>query len=135
VETAKHGISTTTPGDAGAGAIKGAEIGLALGVLATIASLILPGVGFVAGGGALATAIGGLVGTTAAGAIAGGAYGFLKDQGVPEQAAAEYHHAVQGGGAVIAIQIPSGNLDRAAAEQLIAKYGGSNVNSYGGAIA
>jgi hypothetical protein len=77
----------------------------------------------------------GLVGTTAGGAIAGGAYGFLKDQGVPEQAAAGYHRAVQQGGAMIAIQVPSGNVDRAAAEQIISKYGGSDVNSYGAASA
>ena len=50
-------------------------------------------------------------------------------------AAAEYHQAVQQGGAMIALRIPSGNVDRAAAEQILSKYGAANVNSYGGATA
>src|SRR5205085_9990716 len=86
--SAKTGLSTTTPADAGVGAAKGAGIGLGVGVLAALASIFVPGFGLVAGGGALATAIAGAVGTTAAGAIAGGVHGYLKDQGVPEGAIA-----------------------------------------------
>lgn len=80
---AKHGISTTTPEDAGSGAVKGAGIGLGLGAVAAIASLLVPGIGLVTGAGALATALGGAALTAGAGAIAGGVTGYLKDQGVP----------------------------------------------------
>ncbi len=129
-KAAKHGISTTTAGDAEAGAAKGTGIGLGLGVLAAIASLVVPGFGLVLGGGALATAIGGLVGATAAGAVAGGVTGYLKDQGVPDEVVTRYHDAVQQGGAFLAISVPSDKVDAVTAEGIIAKYGASDVNTY-----
>lgn len=128
---AKQGLSTTTPGDAAAGAAKGAGIGLGVGVLAALASLIIPGFGLVAGGGALATAIAGAAGATAAGAVAGGVHGFLKDQGVPDQAALDYDHAVKTGGAVLAITVPSGDVDEATCREILSKYNAQNVNTYG----
>ena len=69
---AKHGISTTTPEDAGEGAVKGTGIGLGVGILASLAALTVPGVGLVLGGGALAAALGATALTAGAGAIAGG---------------------------------------------------------------
>lgn len=127
---AKHGFSTTTAGDAEVGAAKGAGWGLGIGILGIIASLAVPGVGWVAGGGALATAIGGAIGTTVAGAIAGGVTGYLKDQGVPAQVAADYSKNVENGGALLAVNVPSGNVDVGTAEQVLNKYGASNVSSY-----
>src|SRR5258708_2508816 len=61
---AKQGISTTTPQDAGHGAVVGGAVGLGVGALAALGSLFVPGVGVVMGGGALATAIAGAVGAT-----------------------------------------------------------------------
>jgi len=130
-KAAKQGISTTTPGDAAAGAAKGAGIGLGVGILAALASIIVPGFGLVAGGGALATAIAGAAGTTAAGAIAGGVHGYLKDQGVPDQVAVDYDHAVKNGGALLAVTVPSNNVDEATCREILAKYQASNVNTYG----
>ena len=102
VETAaKHGISTTTPEDAGEGAVKGTGWGLGVGILASLAVLAVPGVGLVLGGGALAAALGATALTAGAGAIAGGSIGYLKEQGVPGDAAERYHGAVAGGGAVL----------------------------------
>jgi len=69
--TAEQGITTTTAGDAVSGAAQGAGLGLAAGALAALASIFVPGIGLVVGGGALAIAIAGAAGTTAAGAIAG----------------------------------------------------------------
>jgi len=132
---AKQGISTTTPGDAAAGAAKGAGIGLGVGVLAALASLVIPGFGLVVGGGALATAIAGAAGATAAGAIAGGVHGYLKDQGVPDEVAVDYDNAVKHGGAILALTLPSGNVDEAKAREILAKYHASNVNTYGTAMA
>ena len=127
---AKHGISTTTPEDAGEGAVKGTGIGLGVGILASLAALMVPGVGLVLGGGALAAALGATALTAGAGAIAGGATGYLKDQGVPADAAERYHGTVAGGGAVLSINVPSGDVDQATAESLLSKYGAADVNAY-----
>ncbi len=130
---AKQGLSTTTGADATVGAEKGAGIGLGVGILAAIASMIVPGFGLVAGGGALATAIGGVVGSTVAGGIAGGVTGYLKDQGVPEEAAMRYNDAYQGGGTVLGVTVPSNGIDRETVEQVMHKYGAGNVGAYGSA--
>lgn len=127
---AKHGISTTTPEDAGEGAVKGTGIGLGVGILASLAALTVPGIGLVLGGGALAAALGATALTAGAGAIAGGATGYLKDQGVPHEAAERYHGTVQGGGAVLSVNIPSGDVDQATAEAVLSKYGAADVNAY-----
>lgn len=131
VETAaKHGISTTTPEDAGEGAVKGTGIGLGVGILASLAALTIPGVGLVLGGGALAAALGATALTAGAGAIAGGATGYLKEQGIPADAADRYHGTVTGGGAVLSLSIPSGKVDQGTAEEILAKYGAADVNAY-----
>ncbi len=131
VETAaKHGISTTTPEDAGEGAVKGTGIGLGVGILASLAALTIPGVGLVLGGGALAAALGATALTAGAGAIAGGATGYLKEQGIPAEAADRYHTAVTGGGAVLSLNIPSGKVDQATATEVLSKYGAADVNAY-----
>lgn len=131
VETAaKHGISTTTPEDAGEGAVKGTGIGLGVGILASLAALTIPGVGLVLGGGALAAALGATALTAGAGAIAGGATGYLKEQGIPAEAADRYHGTVTGGGAVLSLSIPSGKVDQGTAEEILAKYGAADINAY-----
>ncbi len=131
VETAaKHGISTTTPEDAGEGAVKGTGIGLGVGILASLAALAIPGVGLVLGGGALAAALGATALTAGAGAIAGGATGYLKEQGVPGDVAERYHGTVTGGGAVLSLSIPSGKVDLTTAEGVLSKYGAADMNAY-----
>ncbi len=131
VETAaKHGISTTTPEDAGEGAVKGTGIGLGVGILASLAALTIPGVGLVLGGGALAAALGATALTAGAGALAGGATGYLKEQGVPAEAADRYHGTVAGGGAVLSLNVPSGKVDQTTAEEILSKYGAADMNAY-----
>ena len=132
VKAAAHGVSTTTMADAGAGAAKGAGVGLGLGAVAALASLFVPGVGLITGGGALAAALGGTAAMTAAGAVAGGVVGYLKDQGVPEEAAHRYGRAIASGGALIAVHLPSGSVDRALADELLAKYHGTDADTYTG---
>ncbi len=127
---AKHGISTTTPQDAGAGAMKGAGIGLGVGILASLAALAIPGFGLVLGGGALAAAIGATAATAGAGAVAGGVTGYLKEQGVPGEAAQRYHGVIEHGGAMLSINVPSGSVDQATAEQVLGKYGAADVGAY-----
>jgi hypothetical protein len=127
---AKVGLSTTTPADAASGAAKGAGLGLGVGILAGIASMAIPGVGLVAGGGALATAIAGAVGTTAAGAVAGGVTGYLKDQGLPEPATEIYSRSLYDGGAVLAVTVPSNEVSSLTVEDVLDKYGATNIGKY-----
>lgn len=129
-KSGKTGLSTTTAGDAEAGAAKGAGIGLGVGVAAAIVSLIVPGFGLVMGGGALAVALAGTAGATAAGAAAGGVTGYLKDQGVPDAAATDYQHAYENGSAVLSIHVPSGKLSPAEARGILSKYDARYVNTY-----
>ncbi len=128
---AKGGVTTTTGADAAKGAAKGAGIGVAVGAAAVVASLFIPGLGLVTGAGALATALGALAGTTAAGAAVGAIGGYLKDQGVPEQVATRYEDAIKHGGALLAVSLPSGDMDRVTAEQILMKYNATDLNSYG----
>ena len=127
---AKHGISTTTAKDAGAAAATGGAIGLGVGAVAALASLLVPGLGLIVGGGALATAVGGMVATTGAGAAVGAITGYLKDQGVEEHAALRYGEAIEKGGAILAVHVPSGDVDEDKARLLLEKYGATNINSY-----
>jgi hypothetical protein len=131
VAAAKHGISTTTAADAGSGAITGAGVGLGVGTIAAVASLFLPGIGLITGGGALAAAIAGAAATTAAGGVVGGVTGYLKDQGVPDYHADRFHGTVAGGGAIVAVSVPSNDVDRAEVEDVLAKYGGHDFGHYG----
>lgn len=127
---AKTGISTTTPGDAASGAAKGAGVGLGVGVAAALASIFLPGFGLVLGGGALALAIAGAAGTTAAGAIAGGVTGYLRDQGVSDDSARKYNETYESGGAILSVNTPSHNVSRAQIENVLAKYNASYVDAF-----
>jgi hypothetical protein len=126
--SAETGITTTTGDDAASGAAKGAGIGLGVGAVAAIVSVLVPGIGLVIGGGALATALAGAAATTAAGAIAGGVTGYLKDQGVPDEYATKFSETYARGGAILTISVPSGDVDSATAEGVLAKYGHANVN-------
>jgi hypothetical protein len=133
--SAKTGISTTTGADAGSGAVKGAGIGLGVGIAAALVSIFVPGVGLVVGGGALATALGGVAAATGAGAAAGAVTGYLKDQGVDEQIAADYEKDLSSGGAMLEVHLPSGDLDEVRAREILEKYGASRVANGGGYMA
>lgn len=126
---AKSGITTTTRADAEQGAMSGVGVGLGIGVIAAIASVFLPGIGIVLGGGAMAIALAGMAGTAGAGAIAGGILGFLKDQGVPEHHAHEYHGVVESGGALLAVS-RQGMLSRFELEGILQKYNAQNIGEY-----
>ena len=125
---AKRGITTTTAGDAGEGALKGTAWGAGVGIVAGLASLLIPGVGLVYGSGALAAAIGAAVATTAAGAAAGAVTGYLVDQGVDSHLADRYGTAVTNGGALLAANIPSGPVTEAQARSVLEKYGAHNLS-------
>lgn len=123
-EVAKHGLTTTTGADAAMGAAKGLSFGMGLGIIGAIATLFVPGVGLVVGGGALASII---ASTAAAGAATGGVIGYLKDQGMGEEVAAAYQARVAAGGAILALQVPTGDITEVEAESLLVKYGALGV--------
>ena len=91
---------------------------------------MVPGVGWVVGGGALATAIAGAAGATAAGAVAGGVHGYLKDQGMTEDAVSRYGDAYNSGSTLVAITVPSNDVHAMEAEDTLRKYHGMNVSAY-----
>jgi hypothetical protein len=121
-------LSTTTPADAVVGAAKGAGIGAGVGVLAALTSIFIPGIGFVAGAGALAAAISAAAGSAVGGAIAGGVTGLLIDQGVHAEDAHAYQEVITGGGAILSLSLPSGELLRSDADDVLAKYGANETN-------
>lgn len=127
-QRAKRGVTVTTGKDAACGAAEGAGLGLAVGALAALASLLIPGFGLVMGGGALATAAAAAAGTSAAGAIAGGVAGFLHDQGMDATAAHNFASAVESGGAIVEVAAPSGDVAIEAVHHLLSKYGAEQVS-------
>lgn len=129
---AKYGLTATTKEDAEAGAIKGAGVGLGLGAIAALASIFVPGFGFFAGGGALATALAGIAGTTGAGAIAGAVTGYLKDQGMDSHAAEQFGAHVGEGGALVSVTVPSDQVDESTVRSILDKYGATQVTNFAG---
>ena len=117
-------------GEMASGAIKGSLVGAGLGAVAVIAALVVPGVGVVLGLGALASALGGIVATAGVGAAAGAIVGHLKEMGVDEEVAREYGQAVESGGAVLAVTVPSGAVSEEDANAILSGHGASNVNRY-----
>ena len=127
---AKEGITVTTPGDAASAAVPGAGIGLGVGILAALAAIAVPGVGLVIGGGALAVAIAGAVGAAAAGAVSGGALGYLKDQGVDEEVARKLTTDLEANGAVLGVDLGGEGATHAEVAEVLNKYQGRNVYPY-----
>jgi len=127
VETVgKEGLTTTTPQDAAAGAAVGSGVGLVAGLLAAAAALTIPGVGLVLGGGALAAALGATAATTAAGAAVGGVTGYLRDMGMPEEAATSIHDRLTEGDYLVTIAVDPLRYDQI--KQLLLKYNAAGVD-------
>jgi hypothetical protein len=129
IDHAKQGITTTTAEDAGVGAAVGAGVGLGMGALAALASLAVPGFGLVFGGGALATALAGAAGSTAAGAIAGGVTGYLKDLGIAGSVSENYSKAIREGGALLSVTVPSNGVSETEVSDICVKYNGCNIHT------
>ncbi len=129
-QAAKRGITITTAHDAAIGAAKGVGIGLGIGSLAAIAAITVPGFGLIVGGGALAIALAGIAATAGAGAVAGGVYGFLRDQGMPADEIPAFQSAYEKGGAILTVQL-TGRIPRDEIEGILRKYEAGLVVRYG----
>lgn len=123
---ADSALSTTSPGDVVAGALKGGAAGLALGVMASAVLLTIPGIGPILAAGPITAALGATAVATAAGATAGGVIGSLVDQGVPEQAATLYGEAIGRGDILVAVRSP--HISSSDAILMFEKYGATDVS-------
>jgi hypothetical protein len=114
-ETLKSDPEKGSPEEASRSAVKsaagGGVVGGLAGLLVGLGSVLVPGLGPVIAGGALAT----LLGTTAAGAgigaAAGGIVGTLTGMGVSQEEAQLYAEGVKRGGLLVIAQVEAGKAE------------------------
>src|SRR5205085_1717329 len=53
-----------------------------------------------------------------------------EDMGVDDQIATEYGDAIEEGGAILAVSVPSGQVEEAEVSAILSKYAATNVNRY-----
>jgi hypothetical protein len=125
-----HQKNTKAPEGAAAGVTSGGVIGGALGVLAGIGALTIPGVGpLIAAGPIMA----GLAGLGVGGAV-GGIVGGLVGMGIPEYEAKRYEGHVKNGGTLLSVHCDtSDQITRA--KDLLRSMGGADIASTGEAAA
>jgi len=99
-----HEHSTTAPEGATAGGIAGMGVGAALGWLAGIGALAIPGVGPFIAAGPIMAALGGAAVGTATGGVVGGLVGM----GMPEFEAKRYDAKIREGNILISVHTESG---------------------------
>jgi hypothetical protein len=119
-------LTYTSDADVAAGAAAGVGVGGALGLLATSAMRVVPGLGPVVGTGALlaalatGTAIGGV-----AGGLAGGVYGALRELGMGESDAQRFERGVQAGLTLVSVHTAA--LSTAEIQAELTKYNASDI--------
>jgi hypothetical protein len=119
-----HEKNTKAPEGATAGAGTGAVVGGALGWLAGIGALAIPGIGpFIAAGPVLAALSGVGVGG-AVGGIAGGLIG----AGMPEYEAKRFEGRIRKGGALISVHCDNGDREKLA-KRILENTGAQDVSS------
>jgi hypothetical protein len=101
---------------------KGALVGGLAGLLAGAALLMIPGIGWVAVAGPLATMLAG----TAAGTLAGGMIGALTSKGIPEGDAHFFAEGVRRGGTLITVHAETDAL-ASRAEALLKRHGALDI--------
>ena len=112
-----HEKGTKAPEGAAAGAGTGAIVGGALGWLAGIGALAIPGLGPFIGAGPIMTALAGV----GVGGTVGGLTGALIGLGIPEYEAKRYEGRMKRGG--ILLSVHSGNADWTKKAKRIGAYG------------
>jgi hypothetical protein len=118
--------STKAPEGAAAGASTGVVLGGALGLLAGIGALAIPGVGpLIAAGPIMATLAG-----MGAGGTVGGLTGALVGAGIPEFEAKRYEGILQKGGILLSVHC-STSEEVSRAKEILKGTGGESVSSSG----
>jgi len=119
-----HEHNTKAPEGAVVGVAGGGVLGGALGLLAGIGALAIPGLGpFIAAGPLLAAMSG-----AAAGAAVGGVAGALIGMGIPEIEAKKYEGKLRGGNILLAVHVETSD-ERKRAEEILKRAGAHDVSS------
>jgi hypothetical protein len=119
-----HEKNTKAPEGATTGGIAGMGIGAALGWLAGIGSLAIPGVGPFIAAGPIMAALGG----AAVGGATGGLVGALVGLGIPEYEAKLYDGKVRGGNVLVSVHADDGDQQKRAKE-ILEKAGAEDISS------
>jgi hypothetical protein len=119
-----HEKNTKAPEGAATGGITGAGVGAALGWLAGIGSLAIPGVGPLIAAGPIMAALSG----AAVGGATGGLIGGLVGMGIPEYEAKLYDGKIRGGNALVSIHTENGD-EKDRAEKILRQAGAQDISS------
>jgi hypothetical protein len=125
-----HEKHTKVPEGSSAGAGTGAIIGGALGWLAGIGSLAIPGVGPLIAAGPIVAALAGV----GAGGVLGGIAGALVGMGIPEYEAKRYEGRVKEGGILLSVHCDSADWKNRAMD-ILKQTGAGDIGSEGEAKA
>jgi len=121
-----HAEETKAPEGATVGAGTGSLVGGALGWLAGIGALAIPGLGpFIAAGPIMAT-----LGGAAVGGAAGGVTGALIGYGMPEYEAKVYEGKIRDGNILLSVHTEDGDEVKAAKE-IFTRHGAEDVSATG----
>lgn len=121
-----HQKGTKAPEGAATGVTAGGFVGGALGLLAGVGALAIPGVGpLIAAGPIMAT----LAGLGVGGAV-GGLIGALAGLGIPEYEAKRYEGRVRGGGVLLSVHCDT-SLDIKRAKDFLKATGAEDISSSG----
>jgi uncharacterized protein (TIGR02271 family) len=94
-----EGTGAQTAEGAATGAVSGGVLGGVVGLLAGVGALVIPGIGPIIAGGALASTLAG----AGIGAAAGGIIGALAGMGVPEEDARHFERGFKQGGVLVTV--------------------------------
>lgn len=125
-----HEKHTKAPEGAAAGAVPGAVIGGALGWLAGIGALAIPGIGPLIAAGPIVAALAGVGAVGAVGAVAGALVGL----GAPEYEAKRYEGRVKHGGILLSVHCDDAEWTKKATE-LLRQTGAEDIATTGEASA
>jgi len=106
---------------AGEGAAFGTVVGALTGALASLGSLVIPGVGLAVVAGPIIGALTGAV----AGGVTGGVVAALIDSGVSEEEAPYYAEGVRRGGTLITVK--ASDTDASRAREILSRHGAVNI--------
>lgn len=108
--------------------VKGATAGGALGLIAGLGVLLLPGIGPVLAAGPLLAAVTAAAGGAAIGATAGTLIGILSDEGIPNDRAEFYNRQFNKGNILVMIHTDEERVS--SARQILVKYNPETVDSF-----
>ncbi len=120
-----HEKNTKAPEGATTGGLASMGVGGALGLLAGIGALAIPGVGPPIAAGPIMAALSG----AAVGGATGGLIGALVGLGIPELEAKQYEGKVRAGNILISVHTENGD-ERSRAKQALEETGATDVSSY-----